>query len=104
MEAVTLEVVLISLNNRLSELKHPENCNQFVAEYNRLLEEAKKNFPKEEYVQASTPIEEVPSEKEGENLSQAQERLLEHLRMKVDLLRAYVSSEVAKERKKTSVY
>ena len=104
MEVVTLEALLVSLNDRLSELRHPENCSHFVTEYNRLLEEAKKNFPKEEYIQASSVKDEGTLPEEGADLSQAQERLLEQLRMKADLLRAYVSSEVAKERKKTSVY
>ena len=104
MDAVTLGAVLTSLDGRLADMKYPENCNQFVADYNRLVEEAKKIFPREEYIQSFTPLEGAQATEGGEGEAQARERVLEQLRMKAGLLKAYVSSEVAKEKKKTSVY
>lgn len=100
MDAVTLNAVLTGLDARLEKLQFAENCNTFVAEYNRLLAEAKKAFAKEDYVQT---FEEVTAAPEDADPS-VRERILEEVRMKVNLLKSYVNAEVTKERRKTSVY
>jgi len=100
MDAVTLAAVLSGLDGRLEKLQFSENCNAFVAEYNRLLLEAKKVFSNEDYVQT---FEQVSPASEGDDPS-ARERTLEEVRMKTNLLKTYVESEVTKERRRTSVY
>ena len=100
MDAVTLDAVLSELGNRLEKLQFTENCNAFVAEYNRLLTEAKKVFAREAYVQ--TFVEVAPTRADTD--PSLRDRTLEEVRMRVNLLRSYVNAEVSKERRKTSVY
>jgi len=100
MDGITLDAVLTGLDARLEKLQFSENCNTFVAEYNRLLTEAKKVFDREPYVQTFEPAELAP---EGAD-PPTRERILEEVRMKVNLLKSYVNAEVTKERRKTSVY
>jgi len=100
MDAVTLDAVLAGLEARLEKLQFTENCNAFVAEYNRLLAEAKKVFAKEDYVQTFEEVAPAPEDADPAR----RERTLEEVRMKVHLLKTYVNAEVTKERRKTSVY
>ena len=100
MDAVTLDAVLTGLDARLEKLRFTENCNAFVAEYNRVLAEAKKVFTKEDYVQTFEGVTPAPEDAEPDR----RERTLEEVRMKVNLLKSYVNAEVTKERRKTSVY
>jgi len=100
MDGITLDAVLTGLDARLEKLQFAENCNAFVAEYNRLLVEAKKVFDREDYVQTFESVDPAP---EGTDPS-TRERILEEVRMKVHLLKSYVNAEVNKERRKTSVY
>ena len=100
MDGITLDAVLTGLDARLEKLQFSENCNAFVTEYNRLLTEAKKVFDREDYVQTFESAEPAP---EGADPA-TRERILEEVRMKVNLLKTYVNAEVTKERRKTSVY
>jgi hypothetical protein len=100
MDAVTLAAVLSGLDGRLEKLQFSENCNAFVAEYNRLLIEAKKVFANEDYVRT---FEQVTPAPEGGS-APVRERTLEEVRMKTNLLKTYVESEVNKQRRRTSVY
>ena len=100
MDGITLDAVLTGLDARLEKLQFSENCNAFVAEYNRLLTEARKVFDREDYVQTFEAAEPAPEDADPST----RERILEEVRMKVNLLKSYVNAEVNKERRKTSVY
>ena len=104
MDALTLDSLICQLEESVNTSKCPENAGAFAAEFNRLLDAAKAVFATEAYVQSFKPIQETVASADEKTAERELGRLLEKIKMKLGLLKAYVASNVASEKKKTHVY
>jgi len=102
MDAMTLNAIVGELGARLDASEHPENASVLVEEFNSLVEEARKVFPDESYIQGFRSVD-LPAQ-DGDTAAGGAETLLERLKMKLGLLKAYVTARVANEKRKTHVY
>jgi len=102
MDAITLDAIITELGARIESTEHLENTPVLVEEFNGLVEEARQVFPDESYVQKFSTVDH--SATGAEPTDEAMKTLLEKLKMKLALLKAYVTTQVAKEKQKTHVY
>ncbi len=102
MDAITLDAIVTELGTSLESTEHLENTPVLVEEFNGLLDEARQVFPDESYIQKFRPVD-LPAAG-AEPTDETLKMLLEKLKMKLALLKAYVTTQVAKEKQKTHVY